>query len=87
MLATGSSDGMISVLTHGADDSWETALLEGHKGGVTAVSWGPSTSPTLIQVIATHDLAIESEQRNLRTRTHALRFRRLRPHRQILDLQ
>jgi protein transport protein SEC13 len=39
--AAGSSDGRVSVLTHGSDDSWTVEYLEDTGLGVNAVSWAP----------------------------------------------
>ena len=50
ILAAGSSDGTISVITHLPEDNWDLSPLEGHKGGVTSISWGPSTYPTMLKV-------------------------------------
>jgi protein transport protein SEC13 len=46
VLAAGSSDGALSVLTHAPDGSWTAAKVEGaHVLGVTAVSWAPAQPP------------------------------------------
>ena len=46
LLAAGSSDGSLSVLTGGADGSWHAAKVErAHLLGVNAVSWAPAQPP------------------------------------------
>jgi protein transport protein SEC13 len=56
VLAAGSSDGSLSVLTHGADGSWSAAKVTrrggsgdgdaaAHPLGVTSVSWAPASPP------------------------------------------
>lgn len=46
VLAAGSSDGCVSVLTRVVEDRWESQKFAAHEGGVTALSWactGPSS--------------------------------------------
>lgn len=50
MLACGSSDGSISVLSHRTEspNEWRVERFEAHTPGVLAVSWAPSTSPAAL---------------------------------------
>ncbi|KAJ3101668.1 GTPase-activating protein S13 [Phlyctochytrium planicorne] len=45
VLATGSSDGKISVLTYKEDGTWDAATINAHSIGVNSVSWAPSAIP------------------------------------------
>ncbi|KAG8939703.1 GTPase-activating protein S13 [Tulasnella sp. 424] len=45
IVACGSSDGKISVLTFENDGKWNVEQFDGHVGGCTAVSWAPATLP------------------------------------------
>lgn len=51
ILAAGSSDTTISIISLiGENTAWEVKQFEGHKGGgITSISWGPSTDPTTIE--------------------------------------
>jgi protein transport protein SEC13 len=42
MVAAGSSDGRVSVLTHQPDNTWSTEYIQDNPLGVNAVSWAPS---------------------------------------------
>ena len=45
-LACASSDGTLSVITHGADGTWSEAKLpDAHAVGCTSVSWAPAAPP------------------------------------------
>lgn len=48
ILAAGSADGKIHILQRKGDDTWTTFSFEGHNGGVNAISWGPSTDPSML---------------------------------------
>lgn len=45
MLACGSSDGRVSVLTYKDDATWDSQVFSAHNIGVNAVSWAPATLP------------------------------------------
>ncbi|XP_020603370.1 protein SEC13 homolog [Orbicella faveolata] len=53
MLACGSSDGSISILSSSGDGTWETKKINNaHTIGCNAVSWAPSVSPgSLLEVM------------------------------------
>ena len=40
-VACASSDGMVSVLTHGPDQQWRRTAFNAHPGGAQSVSWAP----------------------------------------------
>lgn len=42
ILAAGSSDGCVSVLTRVSEDRWENQKFLAHESGVTALSWAPA---------------------------------------------
>lgn len=44
VLCCGSSDGTVSVLTQNGANDWSSVRFVAHKGGVSAVSWSPSSS-------------------------------------------
>lgn len=48
VLAAGSADGKIHIIQRKGDDSWTIVSFEGHNGGVNAISWGPSTDPSML---------------------------------------
>ncbi|EER15511.1 protein transport protein sec13, putative, partial [Perkinsus marinus ATCC 50983] len=49
VLAAGSSDGSISVLTHEQMSTWSRkAIPRAHLGGVLALSWSPATTPSTL---------------------------------------
>ncbi|KAF4724146.1 GTPase-activating protein S13, partial [Perkinsus olseni] len=49
VLAAGSSDGSISVLTHEQVSTWSRKVIpQAHLGGVLAVSWSPATTPSTL---------------------------------------
>ncbi|KAF4674909.1 GTPase-activating protein S13 [Perkinsus chesapeaki] len=49
VLAAGSSDGSISVLTHEQMATWSRKVIpHAHLGGVLAVSWSPATTPATL---------------------------------------
>lgn len=56
ILAAASSDGYVSVWAHRPDNTWERDLIPAHKGGVSAVSWGPELRPG---VLLAHNSASE----------------------------
>lgn len=45
VLAAGSSDGQISIITQNSDGSWAFESFQAHKLGVNAVSWAPAAAP------------------------------------------
>ena len=49
ILAAGSSDGCVSVLTRVAEDRWESQKFLAHESGVTSISWAP-VGPTSVLV-------------------------------------
>jgi len=48
VLAAGSADGRIHIISRKGDDTWNIVSFEGHNGGVNAISWGPSTDPAML---------------------------------------
>jgi len=48
ILAAGSADGRIHIVSRKGDDTWSSISFEAHNGGVNAVSWGPSTDPSML---------------------------------------
>ena len=48
ILAAGSADGRIHIIQRKQDDTWNKTTIEAHDGGVNAVSWGPSTEPSML---------------------------------------
>jgi protein transport protein SEC13 len=47
-LAAGSADGKIHIISRKPDDTWSMFSFDAHAGGVNAVSWGPSTEPSML---------------------------------------
>ena len=48
ILAAGSADGKVHIVTRKNDDTWSEQVHKGHNGSVDAVSWGPATEPSLL---------------------------------------
>mmetsp|Transcript_42557 Transcript_42557/g.31159 ORF Transcript_42557/g.31159 Transcript_42557/m.31159 type:complete len:214 (+) Transcript_42557:324-965(+) len=48
ILAAGSADGKIYIFNRMADDSWTHNSVQAHNGGINALSWGPSTEPSIL---------------------------------------
>ena len=54
ILAAGSSDSNISIMTRSQDDKWSTNTIpDAHKIGVNAISWASATPPPYSQVLYT----------------------------------
>lgn len=47
MLAAGSSDGKISILTYKEDGTWEVSAFSGHPIGTNSVSWASATQSNI----------------------------------------
>lgn len=60
VLACGSSDGKISVLTAKEDGTWDHVLFAGHSIGVNAVSWAPAAVPGSLLSSGNHATASPS---------------------------
>ena len=56
MLAAGSSDGCVSLVTKIADERWETQKFLAHEGGVTALSWAFPVSTSVTETPNMHQL-------------------------------
>ena len=50
VLAAGSADGKIHIIQRKGDDNWSVVSLDAHDGGVNAISWGPSTDPSMLSL-------------------------------------
>jgi len=48
ILAAGSADGKIHILSRDQNDQWVHKSFVGHDGGINGLSWGPSTEPCLL---------------------------------------
>jgi protein transport protein SEC13 len=48
ILAAGSADGKVHIISRKGDDTWIQGSFEGHDGGVNSISWGPSTEPSML---------------------------------------
>lgn len=48
ILAAGSADGLIHIVTRKQDDTWYIESQKAHDGGVNAVNWGPPTEPSML---------------------------------------
>ena len=48
ILAAGSADGKIHIISRKGDDTWSSTEIVAHDGGVNAISWGPATEPSML---------------------------------------
>ena len=48
ILAAGSADGKITIISIKGDDSWSHTEQFTHDGAVNSISWGPSTEPSML---------------------------------------
>jgi len=48
LLGAGSADGCVHIIQRKGDDTWTKVTYPGHDGGVNALSWGPSTEPSML---------------------------------------